>query len=74
MRVFTYRYLWQIKGSDKINFKIVSDVPEGLELFEKQLLCVPDISKAAKEYLHEYDVSLVGKFDTLFGGDNNEKV
>lgn len=74
MIVFTYRYLWQVKGSDQINFKIVSDVPDGLKSFEDALLAIPGLVKCAKEYLHEYDCSLVGLFETLFdGGDISEK-
>lgn len=72
MKVFTYRYLWQLKDSSQVNFKIVSDVPEGLLNFEKQLLVLPGIVKCAKEYLHEYDCSLIGKFDSLLGGESNE--
>lgn len=72
MKVFTYRYLWQIDGSDKVNFKIVTDVTEGLLEFEKHLLLLPGVVKAAKEYIHEYDCTLIGKFESLLGGDKNE--
>lgn len=72
MKVFTYRYLWQVDGSSQVNFKIVSDVPDGLLSFEKQLLSLPDIVKCAKEYLHEYDCTLIGKFVSLLGGESDE--
>lgn len=74
MRIFTYRYMWQIKGSDKVNMKIVTDIEIGLIEFEKALLLVEGIEKAAKEYLHEYDCTLMGRFETLLGGENNEAV
>lgn len=69
MKVFTYRYLWKLKDINQINFKIVSDVESGLLEFEKALLALDNIEKVAKEYLHEYDCSLIGKIDTLLGGE-----
>lgn len=73
MIVYTYRYVWKIEGSSTLNFKIVSDIDEGFKLFEKELLSLPGIERCAKEYLHEYDCTKIGKFDTLLGGDSNEK-
>lgn len=69
MKVLTYRYCWKTTGSESVNFKIVSDVPAGLESFEKRLLLLPDVTKVSREYLHEYDVSLVGSFEVLFDSD-----
>lgn len=74
MKVFTYRYMWKLKDSSSVNFKIVSDVESGLKSFESSLLALDGIEKCAKEYLHEYDCSLIGKFESLFGGDAHEKV
>lgn len=71
--VFTYRYMWQLKDSDKVNFKIVSDTSEGLKLFEDSLLKLDNLERAGKEYLHQYDCSLIGLFTTIFGGNKNEK-
>lgn len=72
MKIFTYRYMWQLEGSDKINIKIVSDVPEGISVFEKQLLSLSGLLRAGKEYLHEYDCASIGKFESLYGGEDNE--
>lgn len=73
MKVFTYRYMWKLKDSASVNFKIVSDVESGLIEFEKALLSLENVEKVAKEYLHEYDCTLIGKFETLLGGDKNEE-
>lgn len=71
--VYTYRYMWQVKGSDKVNFKILSDTADGLKLFEDSLLKLDNLERAGKEYLHQYDCSLIGLFTTIFGGNKNEK-
>lgn len=63
--VFSYRYIWKIKGSSNLNFKIVTDTLEGLLDFEKKLLSLEDIESAGKEYLHEYDCSKIGVFTSL---------
>lgn len=73
MKVICYRYMWQLKGSDQINFKIVTDVESGLKAFEQSLLALEGLERCAKEYLHEYDCSSIGKFESIFGGDKNEK-
>lgn len=67
--VYTYRYMWKLKGSENVNFKIVSDTVAGLEAFEVELLKLDNLESAGKEYLHEYDVSCVGRFDSIFGGE-----
>lgn len=75
MIVYTYRYMWRLKDSatdlehrGKICFKIVSDVLEGLKSFEDSLIssCGDDLFSFGKEYLHEYDVSKVGVFESLY--------
>lgn len=71
-KVYTYRYVWKLKSSNTLNFKIVSDTIDGLTSFEKQLCQIPDIEMACKEYLHEYDCSLISRIDKVFGGDKNE--
>lgn len=73
MKVFTYRYEWQVEDSSTVNFKIITDLPEALASFEKQLLSLPGIVKCAKEYMSECDCSLVGSFEVLLGGESNEK-
>lgn len=68
MKIFTYRFMWKLKGSDLINFKVITDTSNGLASFEEALLKLQDLDSACKEYLSEIDVSLIGKVDTIFGG------
>lgn len=63
--VFTYRYMWRLVDSENVNFKIVSDTVEGLKLFESNLLSDEAVVVCGKEYLHEYDCSKIGLFETL---------
>lgn len=63
--VYCYRYMWQIEGSDTVNFKIVTDIKEGLVSFEENLKALSGIKNLAREYLHEYDCSLIGLFEPL---------
>lgn len=64
--LYTYRYMWKIKSSESINFKIVTDTEDGLMLFEEALLKLDGIVSCAKEYLHEYDCSKLGVFEKIF--------
>lgn len=68
--VYTYRYMWQVKGNKSVNFKIVTDTEEGLALFEKNLLALPGIERASKEYLSQIDITKMGLFETL----KNDKI
>ncbi len=63
--VYTYRYMWQVKDNKSVNFKIVTDTEEGLSLFEKNLLALPDIERASKEYISQIDISKMGLFESL---------
>lgn len=75
MKIYCYRYMWLVEGSDSVNFKIVTDTVEGLQQFEQALLKVDGLKSAGKEYLHEYDCSAIGKFEKIFDleVDKNEK-
>lgn len=68
--VITYRYMWRYVGSDSINFKIVSDTPEGHVQFQKliieELSTHGDLLSVVREYLHEYDCSKVGLISNLY--------
>lgn len=72
--IFTYRYLWKVNGNDSISVKIISDVKKGHEEFVAHLLGLENLESAGREYLHEYDVSLLAKFETLKENCSNEKV
>lgn len=71
VRVFCYRYMWQVEGNESVNFKIVTDTSEGLSLFEDNLKKLDSVKNIAKEYLHEYDCSKIGLFEPVLGGDYN---
>lgn len=72
VRVYSYRYMWKLKDSDKVNFKIVTDVFEGISRFESELLKIEGLESCAREYLHEYDCSLIGVFEKIYDrGDKN---
>lgn len=57
--------MWKIKDSDTVNFKIISDVQAGHDLFVEELKKLPDLESAGSEYLHEYDVSKLGLFVSI---------
>lgn len=72
MHIFTFRYMWRVKDSQQINFKIVTDTFEGLKQFEEHLSKQEDIVLAGKEYLHEIDVSRITQIITIKGGKPDE--
>lgn len=65
MKIYSFRYMWFMVDGDKINFKIVTDTVEGLELFEKKLLALDGLSVCGKEYLCEYDCSQIANLVSL---------
>lgn len=69
--VYTFRYMWKIKGNTSVNFKIISDVLSGVQAFEDTLLRLENLDGCAREYLHEYDVSRVGVFEKIFDSPSN---
>lgn len=72
MRIYTFRYMWRLKDSDQINFKIITDTLEGLNQFEDVLKKQEDILLAGKEYLHEIDVTRITQIITIKGGKPDE--
>lgn len=65
MHLITYSYFWQEIGSDKINLKIVTDTLEGHELFVSAIKDKYVLNRFGREYVHEFDVTLLSKFDNL---------
>lgn len=55
MKIYCYRYMWKLKDSASLNFKVLTDTEEGLLEFEKNLLVIPNLELAGKEYLHEME-------------------
>lgn len=72
MHIYTFRYMWRLKDSNQINFKIITDTLEGLEHFEDTLKKHEDIILAGKEYLHEIDVSRITQIIAIKGGELDE--
>lgn len=72
--VYTYRYMWQLKGNKSVNFKIVTDTEEGLSLFENNLKALPDLERASKEYISQIDISKMGLFESLKNFEKEIKV
>lgn len=64
--VFTYRYMWQIKGNKSINFKIVTDTEDGLKYFEDALKKVENVERISREYISQIDVSKMGLFESIY--------
>lgn len=69
MKIYTYRFMWKIKDSSNICFKVITDTESGLEQFEKALLALDNLDKASKEYLSEMDCSKIGIYENIFGGE-----
>lgn len=58
MKIFCRRYMWTLKDKPGVvNFKIVTDMSEGLLSFENALIsqCGDNLSHFAYEYLHEIE-------------------
>lgn len=77
VHVFCYRYMWTKKNDngdmpEKVNVKFVTDVPEGLELFEKQVIssCGDTLLHFGREYVCEYAVSRIGIFEQLYNPED----
>lgn len=75
MKIFTYRYMWTLLDSDssdkKVNFKIITDTEEGLQIFEKNVVeSISNLENFGREYISEIDVSKLGLFEkiSLIGG------
>ena len=71
--VFTYRYMWQLKGNKSVNFKIVTDTEDGLALFEKNLKDIPGIERAVKYYISQIDLTKMGLYETLIKNEKENK-
>lgn len=72
--VYTFRYMWQVKDNKSVNFKIVTDTEEGLIIFEKNLLALPDLERASKEYISQIDIAKMGLFEPLKNNEIKETI
>lgn len=70
MKIVTYRYLWTVSSmKDKVSVKILSDVEEGhnrfIEYVQKN---IGDLEKFGREYVCEYDLESLSRFEDLLNG------
>lgn len=64
--LYTYEYMWKVKDSDSVNFKIISDVLEGHNQFIDMLKKLDNIECASRTYLSQIDVSKYHVDEVLF--------
>lgn len=64
--LYTYEYMWKVKGSDSVKFKIITDVLDGHTQFIDMLKKVDNIECASRTYLSEVDVSKYHTDEVLF--------
>lgn len=79
LKIVTYKYLFQLLDMDAkktVGVKFVSETPQGHETFLKSLLADKNVVKAMREYVGEYDCSMLGFTEVLKGQEDskNEKV
>lgn len=55
MKIYTLRYLFTLKGSEQVNYKIVSDCLEGHRKLFEAMRADDSLVKCTYEYLNEYD-------------------
>lgn len=70
----TYRYMWKVSGNDSVCVKVVTDLPAGHDLVVKAILNIEGLESAAREYLHEFDVSRIGQVVSLKENDQKKEV
>lgn len=64
--LYTYEYMWKVKGSESVNFKIITDVLSGHESFVEALKKLDNVECASRTYLSEIDVSKYHVDEVLF--------
>lgn len=64
-KIYTYRYIWLMKNSDKLNVRIISGIKEEHEQFVKVLLENDDVEKASRVYVCEYDIVKMDDYEPV---------
>lgn len=73
--LYCCRYMWKMKDSERVCFKIVTDTLEGLASFECVLRGLDGIEHICYEYLCEYDCSRLGTVVPVnLENENNSEV
>ncbi|UPW41075.1 hypothetical protein [Sigmofec virus UA08Rod_5614] len=66
MFVFTYRFMWREEECpDKVNFKIITDIPEHLNSFVEHICALPGITNFIAEYVCQVDVGKISSVVNL---------
>lgn len=65
MKIYTYRFAWRLKDSDKVNIKVLTDTLDGLENFASYLKTLDGVEMACREYVSEFDFEKFGFVDNL---------
>lgn len=70
MKIVTYRYMWTTSDlKDKVSVKIISDIEEGHNHFVEELQkAIPSLERFGREYVCEYDLESLSKFEDLLNG------
>lgn len=55
MKIYTLRYLFLLKDSEQVNYKIVSDCLSGHKSLFESMKSDENLVKCTYEYLNEYD-------------------
>lgn len=69
----TYKYMWRIRGEDRVRFRYLTDLPVGHEAFIQHIKSIDGISAFLREYICEYCVARVGTQDVFVTLDEEEK-
>lgn len=63
--IFVYRYIWTVKDNPNMCIKVISGLPDEHKAFEEALRKAPEVEKASRVYLHEYDVNLIELYEAV---------
>lgn len=64
-KLYTYRYMWKLNGSDKIALKVITDTMEAHDGFKQKLIEADEVLSAACEYVSEIDIQFIGIVNTF---------
>lgn len=63
--ILVYRYMWLFEGNENMCIKVLSGVTEEHKQFIEALKNNKRVIKAARTYLHEYDVNLIEFYESI---------
>lgn len=74
-KLVTYKYVFQtaeMLDEKKLGVKYLTDAEEGHDKFMEQIKDDESVIKCLREYVGEYDCSMLGFVQTFKGGEENE--